>query len=306
VLQAVPALRALGRAGTVAFAGQPRLGRLLQGLGVVQSARSFDGLGLEALFTDGPPSGALADAIRGFDRVISWFGARDQHYTRRIRALSPEAVVAAPVPADGSALPVWRHLLATIGDVDTPETAPLRPPPAWCVEAQRVLEEIGRDVARPLLVIHPGAGGTWKLWPVDRFARVIEGVTHRHEVQVLMHQGPADSEATDQLARALALPALRLVAPDLPVLAAVLARAAAYLGGDAGVSHLAAAIGSPAVLVMPSGTRERWAPWSPTVTMFSMSDDSSETDRVMASVNEQLIGARAAGARPTSDVPPAP
>jgi ADP-heptose:LPS heptosyltransferase len=87
----------------------------------------------------------------------------------------------------------------------------------------------------------------------------------------------------------LALPSLRLVEPDLPVLAAVLAGAAAYLGGDTGVSHLAAAVGSPAVLVVPSVTRERWAPWSPTVTVFSMSgSDADETDRVTAGVRSML------------------
>jgi ADP-heptose:LPS heptosyltransferase len=72
------------------------------------------------------------------------------------------------------------------------------------------------------------------------------------------------------------------------VLAAVLAGAAAYLGGDTGVSHLAAAVGSPAALVVPSVTREHWTPWSPTVTVFSMGSDADETDRVTAGVRSML------------------
>src|SRR5256885_11095956 len=50
----------------------------------------------------------------------------------------------------------------------------------------------------------------------------------------------------------------RLLKPPLPVLAAILREAAAYLGGDTGVSHLAAAVGSQAVLLFPPASRPRW------------------------------------------------
>ena len=49
---------------------------------------------------------------------------------------------------------------------------------------------------------------------------------------------------------------LTLVSPPLPVLAGVLSMAQAYLGGDSGVSHLAAAVGAPAVILFPAGHAE--------------------------------------------------
>src|SRR4030095_12992723 len=57
VLQAVPALRglrAVSASAPLVFAGQPRLGRLLVALGVVDEARGFDSLRLEALLTREP------------------------------------------------------------------------------------------------------------------------------------------------------------------------------------------------------------------------------------------------------------
>jgi len=70
VLQAVPALAALGRLGNrLTFAGQPRLGELLKGSGVVLAAAPFDTFGLEALFVDAPVSDRLASRLERFRRV---------------------------------------------------------------------------------------------------------------------------------------------------------------------------------------------------------------------------------------------
>src|SRR5262245_1599700 len=121
VLQAVPALRALRRAGPVTLAAQPRLGRLLRGLGVVDNAWPFDAMGLEALFTEDAASERL-DGLADFARVVSWFGARDATYCRRLPALARDAVIASPVPLD--AVATWRHLLDTVSADSTPELAP--------------------------------------------------------------------------------------------------------------------------------------------------------------------------------------
>src|SRR2546425_246251 len=98
VLQAVPALRALGRAGSVTLAGQPRLAALLHGFGLLETAVSFDGLGLQALFTREPPPTSLLQRLTGFDRVVSWFGARDDVYRTQLRGIAPDVIVAPPVP----------------------------------------------------------------------------------------------------------------------------------------------------------------------------------------------------------------
>jgi ADP-heptose:LPS heptosyltransferase len=292
VLQAVPALRTLRARGPLTFSGQPRFGALLHGLGLVDAALSFDGLGLSALFTREPLAAALVERLAPFDRVISWFGAREPTYRERLGAATRDVVVASPVPGDESAMPVWRHLLATIGSASSPDQAPLDVPTAWRDEAGRALGHLGVAPGRPLLVIHPGAGGAWKRWPVEHLAHVIGRARREAGAQALIHQGPADRDAADELARTLAEPAPVLVEPDLPLLAGVLARAAAYLGGDSGVSHLAAAVGAPAVILFPAATRERWAPWSPTATALALENGLDQAQRVAATVSATL---RAAG-----------
>ena len=260
VLQAVPALRILrGRAAgaPLVFAGQPRLGRLLVALGLVDEARGFDNLGLETLFTDGPVSPPLADFLARFARVVSWFGAREPTYRARLAALAPDLIVAAPVPADD--VPVWRHLMATLGadDLDVAQAeAPVRLPAA--------------TTTREALIVHPGSGGARKRWPPAGFAEVVHALG---PVRLIVHQGPADAEAVETLLAVLRASAERLVEPDLPALAETLAGARAYLGGDSGVSHLAATMGAPSVILFPPETVRRWRPWSPTAVAIETTGD---------------------------------
>ena len=304
VLQAVPALRALRPDGPVAFSGQPRLGGLLRGLGLVDAAMPFDGLGLEALFTREPAPSSLVARLTSFRRVISWFGARDELYPQRLRAIVRECVIAPPVPDDESPMTVWRHLLATTGATSPVDLAPLDLPEAWRDEASRVLVELGAAPMRSLLVVHPGAGGRRKIWPVENLARVIQHVIRDTGGQALIHQGPADLDVVDQLSGILEPGTLRLIEPDLPLLAAILDRASAYLGGDSGVSHLAAAVGAPAVILFPAATRGRWAPWSATAQAVTMSEEAGQVHRLAVALSERMQAATRKGSRRPPPMPP--
>src|SRR5262249_16926279 len=114
VLQAVPARRALAALGhRLTFAGQPRLGELLQGLRVVPASVSFDGFGFEALFVDDPPPAPLRSRLARFRRAGSWFRARGACYRRRLAGVLPECLLAPPRPDPPSAGPRRAHPLAT-------------------------------------------------------------------------------------------------------------------------------------------------------------------------------------------------
>jgi len=64
-----------------------------------------------------------------------------------------------------------------------------------------------------------------------------------------------------------------------PELAAVLGAARAYLGGDSGVSHLAATVGAPSVVLFPSATARRWTPWSPTAIPVELQGEDADVER---------------------------
>jgi ADP-heptose:LPS heptosyltransferase len=118
----------------------------------------------------------------------------------------------------------------------------------------------GCEGPRPWLVVQPGAGSAAKCWPAEAFARAITALATRARVNVIVHVGPADADAAEALRRHLGAGVAWLVNPSLPALAGVLAEATIYLGNDSGVSHLAAALGLPA-LVLFDRSHLAWRPW---------------------------------------------
>ena len=104
------------------------------------------------------------------------------------------------------------------------------------------------------VAIHPGSGSPSKNWPVERWVELAGRL--RSRVPLLIVGGEADTAAVAALADfgevALNLP--------LPELAGRLAACQQFLGHDSGVSHLAAAVGTPCVLLFGPTDPVMWAP----------------------------------------------
>jgi heptosyltransferase III len=283
-LLAVPALRALrARGAPLTIAAQPRIGALLVALAVVDRAVPFDTLGLDALFGDAPlaPDAPLTRHLAASTRIVCWFGARDPDFTRRLTALAPDAIVA---PATTTTRTVWSHLVATVGG--SGDCAPIVCAPALRADARGALLGAGWDGRAPIVVVHAGAGGVAKRWPARGFVDVVQ----RTDATLVLHQGPADAEAVRDLVTHSRRPALRLTDPPLPMLAGVLSHARAYIGNDSGISHLAAAVGTPSVILFTEAARP-WVPWSPTarcVTVTTSHVVDEEREAVTAALADLL------------------
>jgi lipopolysaccharide heptosyltransferase III len=259
-LLAVPALRAL-RAATpgaaIGLAAQPRIGRLLAILGTVDRALDFDSLGLSAFFA-GHPSSAPADALRAWARVICWFGARDPTFVANLRAAVPHAMVAPPAAGDD---PVWQHLRRSVGAPPAGDSEVFDLPATVLNEGRRVLRGAGWDGRRSLIMVHPGADSALKRGPLAGFAAVAAALQRERSAAVVVHQGPADAEVAPALRAKLGHDALLLTEPSLEALAGALGLVSLYLGNDSGVSHLAAAVGAPCVVLFTSALLP-WKPWA--------------------------------------------
>ena len=224
-------------------------------------ALSFDALDLDGLFGSEPrdPGPLLREATR----VVSWFGARDPDFVRRLSALVADVVV---VPSVGEGRPVWEHLLASAG-APTDDARTWREPvvlrEALVDEGRRVLVAAGWDGRARLVAVHPGAGGAAKRWPAEGFTAVLEGLRSGGALVFAIHQGPADAGAVAALRARFTGPAIVLDEPSLEHLAGALACATAYLGNDSGISHLAAALATPRSEERRVGKecRSRWSPY---------------------------------------------
>lgn len=283
VLLAIPALRALKRQWPderLCLAAQPRIGALLAALEVVDEWSAFESLGLEPLFVDDGEPVRVA-AVQAAARVMCWFGAGEPVFVRRLSALAPGARIASPAPEAGTT--VWERLVVTTGASAADGREPVPVAPALEDAGRRALAAAGWDGAAPLVMIHPGAGGLAKRWPAEGFAGVLDAVDEPRRLTVVLHAGPADGEAVAALTARLARPTVVLRDPPLPALAGALRHVRAYLGNDSGVSHLAAAVGAPALILFTASSLA-WRPWSPAARLLTVSTATLEPADVTAAL----------------------
>ena len=134
-----------------------------------------------------------------------------------------------------------------------------------------VAPEVSQEVAawlsargiqhREFLIVHIGSGGLGKVWPLGRWQGLLSyvfGQVHRPVVFLL---GPAD-EAFAPFVSWISGRYDWPVAKDFPLelVAAFLSASILYVGCDSGISHLAAALGVPSVVIVGPTDSEVWAP----------------------------------------------
>jgi ADP-heptose:LPS heptosyltransferase len=142
----------------------------------------------------------------------------------------------------------------------TSATAPLQPSPDSREEARHLLRDIALDNS-PILGIHPGGGGRAKWPPPGALARIAKDYCRKSPTQPFLIRGPADGEACGAFLSQWGDTLPILETTRLEVLAGALAETDAYLGGDSGVTHLAALCGAPALALFgPASDPVRWGP----------------------------------------------
>jgi ADP-heptose:LPS heptosyltransferase len=122
---------------------------------------------------------------------------------------------------------------------------------------------------QPWLVLGPTANWHRKVWPAERFAELALSLTAPDGALpgagIAILGGPGDQERSMATPVLTALPqALDLVGKlDLPEVAAVLARAAIFIGNDSGLMHLAAAAGAPTLGLFGPTPSDEYGPAGP-------------------------------------------
>jgi predicted lipopolysaccharide heptosyltransferase III len=127
-------------------------------------------------------------------------------------------------------------------------------------------ERVGQHLAaagladRKIALVHPAAALETKRWRAENFARVAEYLTERGFAPVAI-AAPNEAEIVNDL---LSKAAVKIVALELslPEVTALAARSQLFVGNDSGIAHIAAAVGTPSVVVFGSSNTAHWRPWN--------------------------------------------
>lgn len=132
-------------------------------------------------------------------------------------------------------------------------------------DAERVFGSCPQLLARPYVVIQPTARQTFKCWDNDKFAQVVDYLKTRG-LDVVLTCGPSPED----LAVVRDIHALCAHKPEMALagktsflaLAALLDKAALYIGVDSAPMHMAAALNTPLVCLFGATDHRFWRPWS--------------------------------------------
>jgi heptosyltransferase-3 len=193
------------------------------------AARSITSAGLDRMgFL---PAEDVVERLRSFDSIVSWYGANRPEFRQLTHELSLPFQFLSALP-DGKlhAVDFYNDQVRTLGAVPA-SRYPAIPCPA---------------LLRTFAALHPFASSVGKRAPMAAFLKAAERLSKHMPVHWLC--GPEE-----ELEGALRI-------PDLFELACWLRGARLFVGNDSGISHLAAAVGTPVVAFFRSTDPRTWAP----------------------------------------------
>lgn len=122
-------------------------------------------------------------------------------------------------------------------------------------------EASGFGLARDAYVlVHAGAQLASRRWPAERFAQVADALA-REGLQIVLTGTAGEKPIASRVRAHMRAPVRDLTGETtLGGLAALVARARLVLANDTGISHIAAALQAPSVIVASGSDPRRWAP----------------------------------------------
>jgi ADP-heptose:LPS heptosyltransferase len=111
------------------------------------------------------------------------------------------------------------------------------------------------------LAVHPGSGSENKNWPESKWAELLRYLIQSTTFHLLLVGGEAERGRLERLEAALPPTRIKLMrSVPLPELAQWLASCLAFVGHDSGISHLAAALGIPSLILWGETSESIWRP----------------------------------------------
>lgn len=256
-LPAIQALRDRWPGAQIEALAYPHIARLARPGGWLQDIESLDRAGVAQLFSPRPRiEPPLRERIAAADIVISWLHDPDGTVGDNIRACGARLYLYQS-PVDPR-IHATDHLIRPLESLAIYEAgrAPVLVPDAGAAAAGGAWLERHGCAARPL-ALHPGSGSPRKNWPWDRFLEVARRA-RAAGWQSFFLLGEADAALEDAAGSCGAGPVAHGL--DLVGAAGLLSRAAAYIGNDSGITHVAAALGIPTTAIFGPTDPAIWAP----------------------------------------------
>jgi ADP-heptose:LPS heptosyltransferase len=276
VVLSLPALAAIRKRfpqARVTVAGGSAAAQVVEMSGLADRTLAIDRVSLR----DGPKLHSLAEMMRlaaevrraRYDLAIDLHslsesnllafvsGARERVFAERAgRSLGLLATMKAPwEDRDKHQVDRYLDVLRPLGISGAPRIPLLPTRPRDDQFVQKLFEERGVAAGATLAGFFPGASQPRRRWPLDRFAELAARLEKHDDARIVVFLGPEEAAVAEQIRAAFSSSALVLDGLTLSQLASATARLKVFVSNDSGPMHLAAAVGTPVVLLFGAPVR---------------------------------------------------
>ncbi len=262
-LPVLQAIKANLPANDLEVLGYPRIAQLAVVGGLAARVQSIESRAVAGFFArNGRLDEAMQDYFSEFDLIISFLYDPDEIFQQNVRRCTAGQFIAGPHRPDEAqrlhAAACFLKPLERLAIFDA-ENFPR-------LNIERTENGPASHLKLALatggwLALHPGSGSEKKNWPESNWRRLLEGLIAESKLNLLIVGGESEGDRLERLVGGL--PADRVaIARSLPLpeLAQLLALAKGFVGHDSGISHLAAAVSLPGLLLWGETNAEIWRP----------------------------------------------
>ena len=277
--------------------------------GILAGWKSLESSSFAALFSsDRQLSGASREYLTSFDLVISMLGDPGEVVSHRLRECAGGELFSIDPNLRPDTEQQGMHIVEQwISDlrrqgmgiqrdgssdhpnqdcIDSGNSRTAQAPDDIGIPARREgsleLERGTAHSAGGCILIHPGSGGRAKCWPVENFeqlARRLRSAGRRVQFMI----GPVEMDLFgDHLRSRLSQTAPVIYEEDVCEAAEHVERASAFIGNDAGMTHLAAFLGIPTVAIFTATSSNVWRPVGGDVSVVDARDQNSNSAELIA------------------------
>jgi lipopolysaccharide heptosyltransferase II len=112
-----------------------------------------------------------------------------------------------------------------------------------------------------IALLHPAAAFATKQWAAENFSRIAEYLNSRG-LQTVAVAAKGERVVLEKMKAASRVPVLVFDDLTLPEITALASMSRVFVGNDSGIAHIAAAVGTPTVVIFGSSNRDHWRPWT--------------------------------------------
>lgn len=199
----------------------------------------------------------FTSSLRTFDSVVSWYGTNRPEFRNALASMGVECHFHAALPAKNSCEHVTDFFARQVG-------AP---------EGLLPRIEVEPCAPRDAIVIHPFSGSPRKNWPLGLYRELAIQLRFRTEWTAGPEEGLPEARRFTSLAE----------------LGSWIRGARLYIGNDSGITHLAAAVGTPTLALFGPSSPPNWAPRGANVkVLYAACLESLDSQTVLEAANRLL------------------